>query len=45
MGANIFGRTDIERIQITEKTLYNEGLYGLGALTNFSEIYLDAGTC
>lgn len=41
MGANIFGRTDIERIQITEKTLYNEGLYGLGALTNFAEIYLD----
>ena len=23
MGANVFGRTDIERIQLTEKTLYN----------------------
>lgn len=41
MGANIFGRTDTERIQITEKTLGNEGLYGLGGLTNFEEIYLD----
>jgi alpha-L-fucosidase 2 len=41
MGANIFGRTDVERIQITEKTLANEGLYGKGGLTNFAEIYLD----
>jgi alpha-L-fucosidase 2 len=41
MGANIFGRTDTERIQITEKTLANEGLYGKGGLTNFAEIYLD----
>lgn len=41
MGANLFGRTDTERIQITEKTLYNEGLYGIGGLTNFAEIYLD----
>jgi alpha-L-fucosidase 2 len=41
MGANVFGRTDIERIQITEKTLANEGLYGIGGLTNFAEIYLD----
>jgi len=40
MGANIFGRTDTERIQITEKTLSNEGLYKKGGLTNFSEIYL-----
>ena len=36
MGANIF-----ERIQITDKTLYNKGLYALGGLTNFVEIYLD----
>lgn len=43
MGANIFGRTDVERIQITEKTLANKGLYGLGGLTNFGEIYLDFG--
>lgn len=41
MGANIFGRTDVERIQITEKTLANEGLYGIGGLTNFGEIYLE----
>ncbi len=41
MGANIFGRTDIERIQITEKTLYNKGLYALGGLTNFAEIFLE----
>ncbi|MBV5343225.1 glycoside hydrolase N-terminal domain-containing protein, partial [bacterium] len=32
MGANIFGRADVERIQITEKTLANEGLYKLGGL-------------
>lgn len=41
MGANIFGRTDIERIQITDKTLANEGLYGFGGLTSFSETYLE----
>ena len=40
MGANIFGRTDVERIQLTEKTLFNAGLYGLGGLTNFAEITL-----
>jgi alpha-L-fucosidase 2 len=38
MGANIFGRTDTERIQLTEKTLANEGLYGIGGLTSFAEI-------
>jgi len=41
MGANVFGRTDIERIQLTEKTLGNEGLYGMGGLTNFAEVYLE----
>ena len=41
MGANIFGRTDTERIQITEKTLANEGLYGFGGLTSFSETFLE----
>lgn len=41
MGANFFGRTDTERIQITEKTLWNRGLYTIGSLTNFVEIYLD----
>ena len=41
MGANIFGRTDVERIQITEKTLANEGLYGKGGLSSFAELYLE----
>ena len=41
MGANIFGRTDTERIQISEKTLAVKGPYGLSSFTNFAEIYLD----
>ena len=41
MGANLFGRTDTERIQLTEKTICNEGLYGIGGLTSCAEIYLD----
>ncbi|OEI80362.1 hypothetical protein AST99_09695 [Formosa algae] len=41
MGANIFGRTDVERIQLTEKTLANEGLYGIGGLTSFAELNLE----
>ena len=41
MGANLFGRTDIERIQLTEKTICNEGLYGIGGMTSCAEIYLD----
>lgn len=41
MGANIFGRTDVERIQISEKTMSNKGAYGMGGFTNFAEIYLD----
>jgi alpha-L-fucosidase 2 len=41
MGAKVFGRTDTERIQITEKTLANEDPYRRGGLTNFAEIYLD----
>jgi alpha-L-fucosidase 2 len=43
MGANVFGRTDDERIQLTEKTLFNSGLYGLGGLTSFAEIGLHFG--
>ena len=43
MGANIFGRTDIERIQITDKTLTNGAPYGKGGMTNFAEIYLEFG--
>lgn len=41
MGANIFGRTDTERIQLTEKTLGNKSLWGLGGIENFAEIFLD----
>jgi len=38
MGACIFGRTETERIQITENSLANPSPRGLN---NFSEIYLD----
>ncbi|MFV0545974.1 MAG: glycosyl hydrolase family 95 catalytic domain-containing protein [Bacteroides sp.] len=41
MGASIFGRTDTERIQLSEKTLGNKGPYRFGGFTNFAEIYLD----
>lgn len=41
MGATIFGRTDTERIQLSEKTLANRGCYNNGGFTNFAEIYLD----
>ncbi|MDF7800667.1 glycoside hydrolase family 95 protein [Pontiellaceae bacterium B1224] len=41
MGANLFGRTDTDRIQITDKTLANEGLYNLSGMTSFAEVYLD----
>lgn len=41
MGANVFGRTDVERIQLSEKTLGNRGCYGNGGFTSFAEIYLD----
>ena len=50
-GANVFGRTETERIQITEKTLTNP-YYAktpsgkstdFGGLNNFSETYLDVG--
>lgn len=40
MGANVFGRVDTERIQITEKTLHSEGPYARGGLTSFAELYL-----
>ncbi len=50
-GANVFGRTETERIQITEKTLANpyvrttpDGKFSsLGGLNNFSETYIDIG--
>lgn len=41
MGVCIFGRTDVERIQLAEKTMGNKGAYGMGGFTNFAEIYLD----
>lgn len=41
MGASIFGRTDVERIQLSEKTMANKGCYSNGGFTNFAEIYLD----
>lgn len=40
-GASIFGRTDTERVQITDKTLHNKGIYGKGGLTSFAELFLD----
>ena len=51
LGANVFGRTETERIQITEPTLANnQETYGdtaqgatHGGLNNFSETYIDFG--
>ena len=42
-GANIFGRTETERVQITEKTLSNPYSFNpdSGGLNNFSETYID----
>ncbi len=45
-GANLFGRTETERIQITEKTLsnpYSDWATALGGLNSFSETYIDFG--
>lgn len=45
-GANLFGRTMTERIQITDKTMQNPyASWGtsLGGLNNFSETYIDFG--
>jgi alpha-L-fucosidase 2 len=42
IGANLFGRTDTERVQITDKTLHVEGPYpARGGLSNFAELHLD----
>ena len=43
VGANVFGRTDTERIQISEKTLANPHKSNLGGLNSFSETYIDFG--
>ena len=44
-GANIFGRTDTERVQITENslvsTMYGKAEVRRGGLANFAELYLD----
>lgn len=41
MGANVFGRTDTERLQITHKDFHNDGVYQFGGLTNFAELFID----
>ena len=51
LGANVFGRTETERIQITDKTMSNPEYfkdangknYTAGGLNNFSETYIDFG--
>ena len=45
-GANLFGRTETERIQLTDKTMqnpYRSDPDSLGGLNNFSETYIDFG--
>lgn len=41
MGISIFGRTDSERLQITDKTLYIKGIWGYENQTSFADLYLD----
>jgi alpha-L-fucosidase 2 len=41
IGTNLFGRTDTERIQITDKTLHSEGGRFKGSATNFAELSLE----
>ncbi len=41
LGVNVFGRTDTERLQVTEKSLANAGPWNRGGLTSFAELYLD----
>ncbi|HKL20391.1 MAG TPA: glycoside hydrolase family 95 protein, partial [Tichowtungia sp.] len=43
LGANVFGRTDTERIQLTEKTIANGSAYNRGGVTSAAELYLDIG--
>lgn len=52
LGVNVFGRTERERIQITESTLYNPyrvkdertgEQIRLGGMNNFSETFLEFG--
>ena len=41
LGANIFGRTITERIQLTDNTLASRSHYNGAGLTNFAELYID----
>jgi alpha-L-fucosidase 2 len=41
LGVNAYGRTDTERLQITDKTLANAGPRKSGGLTSFAELYLE----
>lgn len=41
LGANVFGRTETERVQITENSLSNPYQSGQGGLNNFAEMYID----
>ena len=48
MGVNVFGRTETERLQITENSLYNPAVWsdarGYNAgLNSFADLYLDIG--
>lgn len=42
-GANVFGRTSNERVQITHKAFHNDGVYKFGGLTNFAELNIQFG--
>ncbi len=41
MGLNVFGRTDVERIQLSEKTMAIISPYDRGGFASFNELYLD----
>src|SRR6056297_1147992 len=43
LGVNFFGRTDTERLQLSEKTFCNAGIYNEGGNTGLAELYLDFG--
>ena len=49
MGASVFGRTEIERIQITENSVSNPSLRGShwrdgnGGTRTFGDIYIETG--
>ena len=41
MGACIFGGTNTERIQLTDKTMYIKGLWKSETHTSFCDLFLD----